>query len=123
LLATFLGAILFAFNIAPTVETMEIAYSVNWWHIVAVALFSLLVSWLVVFETRADGLDDTDRAILKGRLVSTLFSYVIALFASYLMLWLFGYLDPSMPLGMQLPTTVILGYAATLGGAAGRIIL
>mgnify|MGYP003643176607 FL=1 len=123
LLATFLGALLFAFNIAPTVEHQVIAQSVSWWHVLGIALFSLIVSWLLVFQTRTEGVSDKDRVALTDTVTSTIFSYLIALIASYSMLWLFGYLNFGTPLDLQIMHTIILGYAATLGGAAGRVIL
>ncbi|WP_158284777.1 DUF2391 family protein [Oricola cellulosilytica] len=123
LLATFLGALLFSFNIAPTVEHQVIAQSVGGWHVAGIALFSLITSWLLVFHTRTEGVSGDERVALTDTFSSTIFSYLSALIASYAMLWLFGYLTPGMPLHLQVVHTIILGYAATLGGAAGRILL
>ncbi|MGH9942979.1 MAG: DUF2391 family protein, partial [Pyrinomonadaceae bacterium] len=55
-------------------------------------------------------------------LVGTVVTYAVALVLSVLILWLFGRFD-GLPLVGCLAQTVVLGVAATMGAAAGRLLL
>ena len=122
LLGTFLGALLFSFNIAPTVETKLIGTSLTWWHTGLIVVFSLVVSAIMVFFANFENRDG-DSGILASRLTETVVSYVVSLAVSALLLWMFGYVDFGTPLPLVTQWVVTLGYATTLAGAAGRLIL
>jgi len=49
-------------------------------------------------------------------------TYAIALFASAAILWFFGRFDGIAPI-ICLSETVVLGFTATLGASAGRLLL
>lgn len=123
LMATTLGATLFAFNIAPTIETQKITYSVGWWHLLAIAVFSLVVSYMTVFVARFSKTSDREGRIIRSRWVETVVAYLVSLAASYTLLVMFGYIQTGVPPQLQLAWIIVLGYGTTLGGAAGRVIL
>lgn len=122
ILGTFLGALMFSFNIAPTVETQVIGNGLSWWHTVGIVVFSLAVSALLVFFADFVERDNTS-GILKPKWLETLFAYLVSLLVSALLLWMFGYIGPGTPLTEMVPRVVTLGYGTTLAGAAGRLIL
>lgn len=121
-LATSLGAFMFSFNIAPTVETQLIGNSLVWGHMVGLILFSLVVSALMVFFAQFSERDG-DSGILSSKWLETLFAYIVSLVISALLLWMFGYVDFGTPLTQLVPWVVTMGYATTLAGAAGRLVL
>jgi putative integral membrane protein (TIGR02587 family) len=121
--ATLTGAMVIAFNIAPTdeVPTLAAASSEPW--LLAIALLSLLISYGIVFE--AGFLNQQKRIQQKGifqRPTSeTIMSYLVSLAASAFMLWFFHRLTLDDPWELWLRYTLILGLPATVGGAAGRL--
>lgn len=125
LLATTIGAILFAFNVAPTIEPKIITTTITWWHTIALAGFSLFISWLMVeFAHFGKPSQDQEPCLLfPDKWVETSLSYVISLLVSAAFLWMFGYIGADTPWSTIVPWVVVLGYATTLGGSAGRLIL
>ena len=120
-LATVLGALMFSFNIAPTVETQVIGNGLEWGHTLGIVLFSLAVSSLMVFF--AGFVEHDGVGILSTNWVETLFAYIVSLAVSASLLWMFGYIDFGTPLQTAVPWVVTMGYATTLAGAAGRLII
>ena len=121
---TILGGALFAFNIMPTIEPKVMLLEVGPWHALAILLFSLLISYGIEFMARFhDEREDQRRGVLSPKWLTTLFCYLVSLATSALLLWMFGYLHTGTPLPMALPWVIMVGYAATLGGTAGRLVL
>lgn len=123
LLATFLGSVLFAFNIGPTIEPKLMLAKVGSWHALAILGFSVLISYGIEFTARFNNMDDNRTGVLAGRWLCTLVCYLVSLGVSAGLLWAFGYIGPSTPPEMWLPWVIIVGYATTLGGTAGRLVL
>ena len=121
---TVLGGSLFAFNIMPTIEPKVMLLEVEPTHTLAILVFSLIISYGIEFMARFHNEKDNQRqGVLAERWLTTLFCYLVSLATSAVLLWMFGYLNPNTPPEMALPWVVIVGYAATLGGTAGRLIL
>jgi putative integral membrane protein (TIGR02587 family) len=117
------GAVLFAANIAPTQEVVIIAIETSWVKIMGLAIFSLLIAFLILHYSDFKGAAEFVRAdhptfILLG----TVLTYAIALITSALTLWFFGSFD-GVTLFTALAQTLVLGVAATLGASAGRLLL
>jgi putative integral membrane protein (TIGR02587 family) len=123
--ATLIGAMVIAFNIAPTDEVPTLAAATSEPWLVAIALLSLLISYGIVFE--AGFLNQQKRIQQKGifqRPTSeTIMSYLVSLAASAFMLWFFHRLTLTDPWELWLRYTLILGLPATVGGAAGRLAI
>lgn len=121
--ATFVGAIMIGFSIAPTDEVMILAVTASPPWLLAIMLASLLISYCIVFA--AGFPKQKQRRQQKGLFQSaeseTIFSYLISLLVSVLMLWFFHRLDFSDPWFLWLRSTILLGLPATIGGAAGRL--
>ena len=123
ILGTILGGYLFAFNVAPTIETKVIVLEQNWWQVGATFVLSVAISYMIVaiaqFETR----DLSERKIITSEWLEALIAYIVSFLLSMAFLWVFGYGTPTDPIEVWLPQTIVLAYATTLGGAAGRLIL
>lgn len=122
--ATLIGAVLIAFSVAPTEEVPLIAASLSSLWLVMVMAASLGLSYTIVF---ASGFTDRAERQQRGLLLSpgteTLVAYLVALLASVTMLVLFRQLHPGDPWQEWLSDTLVLGLPASVGGAAGRILI
>jgi putative integral membrane protein (TIGR02587 family) len=123
MIVAFLGAVLLAANLAPTEEILILAIETSWLKLVGLAVFSLLIAFLVLHYSDFKGAEEFVRAdhptvILLG----TLLTYAIALSSAALILFFFGRFE-GVTLFTALAQTVTLGVAATLGASAGRLLL
>ena len=119
------GALYLSMSVASTEEMILISYRMTEWHIIALALFSLLVMHAFAHAAIVRG----KSAILPDTTpVWTVFSrftaagYGTALLISFYLLWTFGSVD-GMSVGQAIQVTVVLGFPAALGAGAGRQIL
>jgi putative integral membrane protein (TIGR02587 family) len=123
--ATLIGALVIAFNIAPTDEVPTLAAAVSEPGLWAIAFVSLLISYGIVFE--AGFLNQQkrtqQRGIFQRPASETVMSYLLSLGAAALMLWFFDRLTLDDPWELWLRYTMILGLPATVGGAAGRLAI
>lgn len=122
--ATLLGAVIIAFSIAPTEEIPIVAASLPPLWLLLVMAASLLLSYGLVF---ASGFTDRSERLQRGLLLSpiteTLVAYLVALLASITMLVFFQQLNLQDPWQEWLSDTIVLGLPASIGGAAGRIVV
>ena len=123
--ATLIGAIVIAFNIAPTYEVSMLAAAISppWIFILIAA--SLVISYAIVFQA---GFSDQkkrrqQKGIFQRPLSETTISYLVSLLASALMLLFFQKVTFADPWRMWLEHTLVLGLPATIGGAAGRLAI
>jgi len=122
--ATLIGAVLIAFSIAPTEEVPLIAASLPSLWLLLVMGASLGLSYIIVFASGfADRAERQQRGLLLSSGTETLVAYLIALLASVTMLVLFRQLHPGDPWQEWLRDTLVLGLPASVGGAAGRILV
>ena len=119
----FCGAVLFAANVAPTEEIIMIATKIDPGRLVSFVLLSLLMGALILFYSDFSG---TQLLTKELKIVTVVFgavvTYAIALVVSAAILWFFGRFDGMSPITC-LAETVVLGFAATLGASAGRLLL
>jgi putative integral membrane protein (TIGR02587 family) len=123
LVLAFCGAILIAANVAPTEEIIVLAVEIESWRLLGLALFSILLSTLIVYYS---DFRSTQR-LVRNRGFFTVFSgaiitYAVALVTSAVLLWFFGSFEGFAPVTC-LAETVVLGVAAVLGASAGRLLL
>lgn len=117
------GAVLFAANVAPTEEIIQIAIETSAGKLLGLVLLSMLLATLILFYSDFTGA----QRFSKTRGIKTVFfgavvTYAIALVAAAAILWFFGRFDGTAPI-ICLAQTVVLGVAATLGASAGRLLL
>jgi putative integral membrane protein (TIGR02587 family) len=123
--ASALGAVILAASISPTDEIPTIAGSLSApWLLVFVAA-SLILSYIIVFEAEFGRQSErrSQTGFFQSPISETLVSYLISLGMALLMLWLFRLVRTGDPLEQWVSYTIVLGFPATLGGAAGRLAL
>ena len=117
------GAVLIAANVAPTDEVLLLASALPGFQLLTLMVISITIAALLLFysdfkgSARFAGSRGTF-AVVHGAAVT----YVAALVASAVLLWFFGrfaYHGASM----NAAQCVVLGFPATLGAAAGRLLL
>lgn len=121
------GAVLFASNVAPTEEIVLIAIESTRWKILGLAVLSFVLAGTVLFysDFKGTGGAGGTRAPQDGAgtmVMRTALHYAVALAASAFILWFFGRFDGAS-LGAGVAQVVALGVAASLGAAAGRVLL
>ena len=121
--ATMIGAIIIAFNIAPTDEIPMLASAASGLWLLAVMALSIVISYVIVF---AAGLTNQQKrsqqqGIFQRPLSETIAAYLVSLFAAMLMLGFFQKLRFDDPWQLWLSYTILLGLPAAVGGAAGRL--
>ncbi len=118
------GSLLFAFNIPPTEEVMLIASRTTPLHLIGLVLFSLFLSYGLLFVAAFEGREERRKAegLLQTPLGETLLAYLIALAVSFVLIVTFHAVTPQASLQTTIAATIVLGLPATIGGAAGRLL-
>jgi putative integral membrane protein (TIGR02587 family) len=117
------GAVLFASNVAPTEEILQIAVESTSWRLLGLALLSLVLGGIVLFYSDFTGSRPLRSGNGLGRVLSlSVVSYAVALAASAFILWFFGRFE-GVSLATGIAQTVTLGVASSLGASAGRLLL
>lgn len=121
--ATLIGAMIIAFNIAPTDEIPMLDASVTPPLLLAIIAASLVISYGIVFQAgfTTQQKRRQQQGIFQRPLSETVASYLISLFAAAFMLFFFKRLTFDDPWTVWLNYTILLGFPASIGGAAGRI--
>lgn len=115
------GALFFAMNVAPTEEMILIAYKATPLHALALIGISLLLLHLIVFNAGFAGQEEAEHPV-TAFFHFTLPGYAIALGVSLFVLFVFGRTDGHWPPDI-VQTTVVLGFPASIGAAAARLLV
>jgi putative integral membrane protein (TIGR02587 family) len=121
--ATLIGALIIAFNIAPTDEVRMLAAAVQNSWLIAVIVASWLISYLIVFEAGFSNQEKRrrQRGIFQHPVSETVACYLVSLIAAAFMLFFFQRLNFEDPWTMWLQYSILLGLPAGIGGSAGRL--
>jgi putative integral membrane protein (TIGR02587 family) len=123
--ATSLGAIIIASSIAPTDEVQVISSGLSHLKLMLLVAASMLISYVIVFEANF-GSQEARRSqsgIFQTPTSETVISYLASLVVSLSMLWLFQLVSTEDPVDKWIRYTLVLGFPATIGGAAGRLVI
>jgi putative integral membrane protein (TIGR02587 family) len=118
------GALFVAFNVAPTEEMILLAFRMTAWHALALALTSILVIHAFVYAVNFRGAPRAPAGVPRSHLflLFTIPGYAIALLVSAYVLWTFGRYE-GQALARMIMEAVVLGFPASLGAAAARLVL
>lgn len=122
--ATTIGAVFVSATIAPTDEVPMLAARLQYPHLLALIALSLLVGYAIVFasgfDPRAGG---QDARLFQHPATETTLSYLVSLAVAAGILFLFRQIGSEDQPFSILQQTLVLGLPATVGGAAGRIVV
>lgn len=118
------GALFLSLNIAPTDEMMVLAYRMTVWHALVIAVLSMMLMHGFVYAVSFTGGHELspETPWWHAFVRFTLPGYVIALSISIFALWIFERLGDSSAVEIML-SVIVLGFPASLGAAAARLIL
>ena len=121
--AAFAGALFVSFNIAPTEELPKLATEVPTLRLAAIALFSLLLTYAIVFVADFGGRQHraATAGLFQRPATETVAAYLVSLATSAGILWLFGQIDSSTDPFVAYAEVVLLALPAAIGAAAGRL--
>jgi putative integral membrane protein (TIGR02587 family) len=123
--ATIAGALFLGFAIAPTEEIPMLAAEMSIWHELALVAVSLLLTYAIVFESGfgLQGAGTGGEGPFNRPITETVFAYLISLAVAFVLLFLFDQIEAGEPLSTMLSQTLVLGLPASIGGAAGRLVI
>ena len=118
------GALYLSLTVAPTVEMVKIPYKMTPWHALAMVVVSLALMHAFVYTLRFKGSAQAPEGTPWWSLFLryTVPGYVIATGVAAYLLWTFGRFGSFDPYWI-LMYSVALGFPASVGAAAGRLIL
>jgi putative integral membrane protein (TIGR02587 family) len=123
LVLAFCGAVLIAANVAPTEEILMLASEMSPALLLATLCASLaLAATLLYYSNFTGSARFASTRGLPGVVRGTAITYATGFIASAALLWFFGRFDDHS-LTLNIGQCVVLGLAATLGAAAGRLLL
>jgi putative integral membrane protein (TIGR02587 family) len=118
------GSVVVGSNVAPTQEILVIAVEAEPVHILCMAVFSVLISVVVVYFSDFEG--TAFRRSMKTTIYDMIFGtavcYLMALATSTFLLWFFGRFE-NMSLWNCVAQVIVLGVPAALGASAGRLLI
>lgn len=119
------GAVFISFGVAPTEEIPMLAAELSYWHKLALIGLSLLITYIIVFESGFSPRKGSanDSGPFQHALTETVFAYIVALLVAIVALSLFDQIGTSEPLVAIISKTLVLGLPAAIGGAAGRVLI
>lgn len=117
------GAVLFAANVAPTDEIVEIAVATTPARLLGLACMSAVTAMLILYFS---GFAQAERHATTHSVfqivAGTVVTYGIALVVSAAFLWFFGRFDGAAA-DVCIRQTLVLGFPAVLGASAGRLLI
>lgn len=123
--ATIAGGVFIGFSIAPTEEVTLLAAELNYLHELGLILFSLAVTYIIVFESGFSPQRQVkaQHSPLQRPFTETVVAYVISLAVALISLYFFGQIKPEGPLAFVISQVLVLELPVTVGGAAGRLVI
>lgn len=123
--ATLTGALIVALNIAPTDEIPLLAGGIPPLWLLLIVGMSLGISYAIVFASGFTNQAERRQqsGLFQEPINETLVAYLVSLLVSMLMLWFFRRLSLADPWQEWLSDTIVLGFPAAIGGAAGRVVI
>jgi putative integral membrane protein (TIGR02587 family) len=121
--ATIIGAIFLGFSIAPTDEIRLLAAKLDYSHQLALIGLSLVLTYVIVFASGFGVGQHEQKGAFQSPLTETVLAYVLSLLVALVSLYLFDRIEPVDPLGQIVAMVLVLGLPASVGGAAGRLVV
>lgn len=115
------GGVLVSSSVAPTDEILKIAIVSSPLHLLFMVLLSLFLCAIILGAIDFKNTPSTEQSLQKT-VYLVIISYIISLFSSFLMLWIFGRVSGN-GIDIVVAQIIVLAVPAALGASAGRLIL
>lgn len=119
-----IGALFLSFSIAPTEEVILIAHRMSSWHALLLLLMSLVLMHGFVYAVEFKGTETKPEgsSVWSVFVKFTVVGYAVAVLMALYGLWTFGRTD-GLALEEIAMISIVLGFPASLGAAAARLII
>lgn len=121
--ATIAGATVFTMNIAPTQEVQLVASDTEPWRKLVMLAVMFLLCYAILYAAGFKEHKVFAPSLFQHPLVETLFTVALSLLSALALLALMAPQQSMGSLSAIVTQTVVLGLPATVGGAAGRLIV
>lgn len=121
--ATLAGATVFAMNVAPTEEIVMIAVRLEPWQQLVMLASLPVLAYIILFASGFEQQKTHVPGPLQHPWAETAMIVAMSLGVSFALLVLFGFPGSLSHASTAVATTITLGLPATIGGAAGRLIV
>ena len=95
-------------------------------YLVGAVVLTLVISYVIVFASGFDPEErdsDASAGLFQHPFSETVLAYLVALVVSALLLIAFGQVGTDEPLLASLTQVIVLAIPASIGGAAGRLVV
>jgi putative integral membrane protein (TIGR02587 family) len=118
------GALFLSANVAPTEEVILIAHTMTPWHALMLLSLSLIVMHAFVYAVGFSGQHArAEHITFASEFVRfTVVGYLLAILISACLCWCFGRFD-GIAAGEIVRISIVLGFPASVGAAAARLVL
>jgi putative integral membrane protein (TIGR02587 family) len=118
------GAIVLAFNVAPTVEVQSIAARLSMWHALGIIVLSIAImhGFVYAMDFRGGHSPAPGQSPWAAFAHFTVAGYAIAVIVSGYILWSFGRMDGASSWD-AVTSSIVLGLPAAVGAAIARLVL
>jgi putative integral membrane protein (TIGR02587 family) len=121
--ASVAGSTVFALNIVPTEEVLEIATRLSPGHQLLLLAVSVLLCYVILFASGFEEHGVHVPSVFQHPLAETLVASAVSLAVAFVLLWLLGQREALSSPSTVIASTITLGLPAIIGGAAGRLIV
>jgi putative integral membrane protein (TIGR02587 family) len=123
LVVTATGAVVFAFNVAPTEEVLQIAARLPAWQHLVVMIVSGGLCYLILYASDFKEHQVHVGSPFQSPLAETVTVYAVALVVSAVLLFLVGVPEATSSISIVVKSIVTLGLLAAVGASAGRLVV
>lgn len=123
LTVTVIGAVVFAFNVAPTEEVAQIAARLPAWQHLLTMIVSGSLCYLILYASDFKQHEVHVASLFQSPLAETVMVYAVALVVSAILLVLVGVPETTSSLPIAVKSIVTLGLLAAVGASAGRLVV
>lgn len=123
LTVTLIGAVVFAFNVAPTEEVLQIAARLPAWQHLVMMIVSASLCYLILYASDFKRHEVHVASLFQSPLAETVMVYAVALVVSAVLLLLIGVPEATSSLPIAVKSVVTLGLLAAVGASAGRLVV
>lgn len=117
------GAVVFAFNIAPTEEITLIAKKIEAYHLLAILMSQLGLCYLILYASEFKESKVFKKTWMQAPLAEIVMTVALSLVVSALLLLLVGDMSALGSMDSFIAAVIVLGFPAVIGGAAGKLVV
>lgn len=123
LMAATVGAMVFSFNIAPTEEVTLIASSLSSFNLMVMLVVEIILSFIVLYASGLKTHVTHQQSFFQRPINEVILTVSVALCVSAIMVLVLGYSDARISDPIFIASVIVLGLPATVGAAAGRLVV